>query len=151
MPNNPPYPNVLGAKWLRHAQIWRANRNCHVKTFFTIKTLPTYSPYFCNMQYCRKQGFPSLRLYVYTVGEYTRLPSCSHGAAPMARRPNALRNDLSLCLGTRSEVRILLNASNAKANFVQSTRTQIFLKAIHPCHGDIHIFQLSCIILYWQN
>ena len=77
MPNNPPYPNVLGAKWLRHAQIWRENRNCYVKTFFKIKTLPTYSPYFCNMQYCRKQGFHSLRRYVYTVGKYTGLPSCS--------------------------------------------------------------------------
>ena len=33
---------------------------------------------------------------------------------------------------------LALNPSNAEATFIQSTRTQIFLKAIEPCRVGIH-------------
>ena len=40
-------------------------------------------------------------------------------------------------------LRFSLNSSNAKATFVQSTRTQKFLKPYKPCHAGIHGLALA--------
>ena len=63
------------------------------------------------------------------------------------------------------DANIFENPSNAKATFVQSTRTQIFEKPLnpvmlvfsgvlsdeYPCDRVSVIFQVICIILYWPN